>query len=104
MEMHNNNFNDVALIVFTKTTDVPVKTRIAQTEGKIVADRIYGELLEVTAGSIKKFPYYVAFAGNSTPDTLISFFDTAISFFPHAGDDLGSRMKNACLHCRELGF
>jgi rSAM/selenodomain-associated transferase 1 len=103
MENNNIDFSRTALIVFTKTPDVPVKTRIAQTEGSVRAKQIYRELLKVTAESIRDLPYHVAFTGNSSPGELITFFGRAVSFFNQTGDDLGSRMRNACLHCQLNG-
>jgi hypothetical protein len=99
MEDHDLILDRVGVIVFAKTLDVPVKTRILRTEGKEGADRIYRELLGVTAQVIKDLPYHVAFAGAESPGRLTSIFNRAVSFFPQAGEDLGIRMKNACLHC-----
>lgn len=104
MEKHEHCLDNIALIVFAKTLDASVKTRIARTEGKAVADRIYLELLKVTAEVINAFPYYVAFTGGSLPGGLRSIYRNAISFFPQDGEDLGARMGNACLHCHSLGF
>ena len=104
MEKHNPLFDRIALIVFAKTLDVPVKTRIARTEGKAAADRIYRELLDRTAAAIADIPYHVAFAGNQSPGMLATIFGRAVSFFLQHGDDLGIRMKNASLHCMEQGY
>jgi rSAM/selenodomain-associated transferase 1 len=103
MEKHSHFFDNIALIVLTKTLDVPVKTRIARTEGTIIAQKIYRELLDATADTIKDLPYYVAFTGSDSPGMLTSVFSRAISFFPQTGEDLGSRMKRSCLHCNALG-
>jgi len=104
MEKRERDIDATALIVFAKTLGSPVKTRIARTEGKQVADRIYSELLHATAETIKGFPYYVAFTGGPVPGGLIAVFNRAVSFFPQTGNDLGVRMKNACLYCQDLGF
>ena len=104
MEKHGREIDDIALIVFAKTLNSPVKTRIAKTEGKEVADRIYRELLQVTAETINGFPYYVAFAGGGVPGELTAIFTNAVAFFPQTGNDLGARMENACLYCHGLGF
>jgi rSAM/selenodomain-associated transferase 1 len=104
MEKPEQSLDNIALIVFTKTLDSPVKMRIARTEGKEVADRIYGELLKATAETIKGLPYYVAFAGGRVPGGLTAIFSNAVAFFPQTGNNLGVRMKNACLHCQGLGF
>jgi hypothetical protein len=98
MEKPDSPFDRTALVVFAKTLDVPVKTRIARTEGKAVAHSVYRELLDVTAASIKELPYHVAFAGNESPGMLTAIFDRALSFFPQTGDDLGARMENGFLH------
>ena len=103
MEKHNRLFDRIALIVFAKTLDAPVKTRIAHTEGRAAAIGIYRELLAITAHTIRDIPYHVAFAGNDSPGLLTTFFDRAVSFFPQCGEDLGIRMKNACLHCKATG-
>lgn len=104
MGKYSNKNIGVALIVFAKTLEAPAKTRIARTEGKAVADRIYRELLDATVETIKELPYYVAFSGSALPGPLTSIFGSAISFFPQIGEDLGTRMKNACLHCGGFGF
>jgi len=104
MEKPEEYLDDIALIVCAKTLDSPVKTRIAKTEGKEVADRIYRELLQVTAETINGFPYYVAFAGCREPGELTSIFTNAVAFFPQTGNNLGVRMENACLYCHGLGF
>jgi rSAM/selenodomain-associated transferase 1 len=104
MEIHEHGLDNIALIVFVKTLDSPVKTRIARTEGKEVADRIYRELLNMTAETINGFPYYVAFAGSHVPGGLTTIFSNAVSFFPQTGNNIGVRMKNTCLYCHGLGF
>lgn len=104
MENLKHGLDNIALIVFAKTLDSPVKTRIALTEGKEVADRIYRELLNATVEAIDGFPYYVAFAGGRVPGGLTTIFRNAVSFFPQTGNSLGLRMKNACLYCNGLGF
>lgn len=104
MENPVNTLDNIALIVFTKTLDSQVKTRIARTEGKEVADRIYRELLHATAEVINGFPYYVAFAGGRVPGGLTAIFSNALSFIPQSGNNLGVRMKNTCMYCHGLGF
>ncbi len=104
MEKPQHSLDNFALIVFAKTLDSPVKTRIARTEGKQVADRIYRELLHATAEAITGFPYYVAFAGGRVPGGLTAIFSNSVAFFPQTGNDLGVRMTNACLYCHGFGF
>ena len=104
MEKPEHGLDYIALIVFAKTLDSPVKTRIARTKGKEAAYRIYRELLNATVEAINGFPYYVAFAGGRVPGGLITIFGNAASFFPQTGNNLGLRMKNACLYCHGLGF
>ncbi|MDD5673753.1 MAG: DUF2064 domain-containing protein, partial [Chitinivibrionales bacterium] len=38
------------------------------------------------------------------PGGLEAFFSKAAMYFPQREDNLGDRMKNACLHCHDLGF
>ena len=92
MENLKHGLDNIALIVFAKTLDSPVKTRIALTEGKEVADRIYRELLNATVEAIDVFPYYVAFAGGRVPGGLTTIFRNAVSFFPQTGNSLGLRI------------
>ncbi|MDG5815450.1 TIGR04282 family arsenosugar biosynthesis glycosyltransferase [Chitinispirillales bacterium ANBcel5] len=96
--------NKVVIIVITKTPDVPVKTRIAQTEGPHKAHMIYRELLEKTASSLEKLPHYVAYAGTSGPGDLRTIFTKATTFISQKGNDLGDRMKNACKQCYKHGY
>ena len=96
MEKHEHCLDNIALIVFAKTLDSPVKTRIARTEGKEVADRIYRELLKVTAETINGFPYYVAFAGGCVPGELTSIF-TQCSIVFSANRKQPRRSDGKCL-------
>jgi rSAM/selenodomain-associated transferase 1 len=104
MENRLDNRGKAALIVFAKTPDAAVKTRIARIAGEHTARRVYRELLYATAATIRNSTYQVAFTGNDSPEGLREFFDSAASYFSQSGADLGSRMKNACLHCRECGY
>jgi rSAM/selenodomain-associated transferase 1 len=98
------HFDTTAIIVFAKTLDAPVKTRIACSEGAATAKRIYRELVEATAASIHGMPCHVAFTGSDSAGALMPLFANAVSWFSQKGDNLGDRMKNACLHCMNSGF
>jgi uncharacterized protein len=102
--MEKNKLHEVAIVVFTKTPDVPVKTRIAQAAGEEIAESIYRELLTVTAVSLEGVTYHVSFGGNTDPGELRTYFPDARSFVIQHGNDLGSRMKNVCLHFMNSGY
>ncbi len=92
------------LIVFAKTLDTSVKTRIALTEGQTAARNIYRELLTATSTAIETIPYHVAFTGSDQPGELSDHFKNAVSFYSQTGNNLGERMKNACLYCLQRGY
>ena len=104
MEHEGALFKNNALIVFAKTPDSRVKTRIARSAGADAAQRIYREMIDVTAASIRTIPCHIAYTGGDSPGPLVSLFDNVVSWFEQEGDDLGARMKNACLHCARAGF
>ncbi|MBD3347527.1 MAG: DUF2064 domain-containing protein [Chitinivibrionales bacterium] len=93
------------LVVFAKTPGTgDAKTRIAETEGRETADRIYDELLTITGNVASNFHYHVAYTGDNSPDTLRPYFDRAASFFAQSGETLGDRLRNAYLHLIEQGY
>jgi rSAM/selenodomain-associated transferase 1 len=85
-----------ALIVFAKVPGVDqVKTRIAATEGKSVAESVYAELIEISASLMARFRPHVFFAGSTVPGLLYERYTTANSFTAQSGETLGERMANA---------
>jgi rSAM/selenodomain-associated transferase 1 len=98
------NKSTTIVIVFTKTLNVPVKTRIAEQEGALTAKKIYSELLEATKEQLIGLHYCVAYTGSKNPDQLKHIFNNADFFFEQSSDDLGERMKNSCLYCKAKGY
>lgn len=100
----NSLINNVALIVFAKIPDSPVKTRIAATEGDRRAKQIYLELLYTTAHTLKNCEFHVAYANSAEPEELTQIFTCAQSFFQQDTGTLGKRLLSACKRFALIGY
>ncbi|MBD3420458.1 MAG: DUF2064 domain-containing protein [Chitinivibrionales bacterium] len=98
----NKNEN---IIIFAKVPGIGIaKSRIAETEGRDVADCIYRELLKETAGQVDGFEYHVAYTGAADPGELKQYFSHAKGFFRQEGHNLGDRLKHAFRYIFDKGY
>jgi len=60
------------VVVFAKTIESgSAKSRIAEAAGREEADRIYRELLDVTARTVRGFDHFVSYLGYLRRDSMI---------------------------------
>ena len=77
--------NEEIVMVFAKVPGAGIaKSRIAATEGKEFAARVYEELLRETARIIAGFPVLIAWTGGDSPTALARFFGKDAVFFQQA--------------------
>jgi len=94
-----------AVVVFAKTLESGnAKTRIAEEAGRQEADRIYLELLEATARTVRGFDHFVSYLGDGGPGGLKSIFLEAVGFLPQKGAHLGKRLRFVLGAVQDQGY
>ncbi len=95
---------DMVTVVFAKVPGMGIaKQRIAAQSDRATAERVYGELLAVTARVLQPLRHCVAFTGADTPGALETVFPHALEFFAQQGDTLGNRLQAATYRLLDRG-
>jgi hypothetical protein len=97
--------HDDTLIVFAKTPALGIaKSRIAATEGRQSALRIYKELLSQTSHLVRGRHYHVAYSGSTERDCLKNYFCDSQSYFQQKGDNLGEKLRHSFKRAFSQGY
>jgi uncharacterized protein len=84
------------VVVFAKVPqEGKAKSRIALEAGRPATDRIYAELLSLTARTVKSHDHFISCDGKNGPGGLKKIFPAAAGFLRQEGGDLGSRLRDA---------